>query len=256
MLVHPVPVLYLATVGHHAGHFVAIFAIALIGLIGFQTIYEIGYLENDVFTVKRETAPTLRLSQSDMSFVQRHFVGIAALRIGTFLLCLYAIFALKPYASPSINVFIVVCCVTAIAFACHNRTRSRWNIVTYAVLAAGRYLSVPLLAWGFAAPATLFTAFLMMPLPRTLEHASKPKYELSLLRRITVPFSRFRPVYYLIATIGFVVVFGIHGVARAGAAVLAYFFVYRLAVQLVVRKGVLTPTIHPSYTEEPGEGET
>ncbi len=42
------------------------------GLLFLYSLYEIGYIQNDCETVKRETTPTLRISPDDMAFYEKH----------------------------------------------------------------------------------------------------------------------------------------------------------------------------------------
>lgn len=250
VLVHPLPVLFLAIAGHRPEHLLPMGAIAVLGLIGFQALYEIGYIDNDVFTTKRESDPTLRLSASAASFLESNFAFIAALRVGIFCLCILAAGWFKPAEMQiGLGPFLMLCVTTMIAFATHNRIRNRWNVLTYGVLATGRYTAVPLLAWGLAAPWLLLAALLMMPLPRTLEHATKPKYGFDGLRRMLAPFEVFRPAYYLIALLAFAAMSSLDTASLMGAATLTFFLVYRVGVLCAVRGKLVSPTVHQAYVK-------
>lgn len=255
VLIHPLPVLFLAgAVGDNS--LFSSLVLGVLGLVAFQALYEIGYIDNDVFTTRREVDPTLRLSPSEASFLRTKFSRIAAARALVFLACLAATEWLLPEGSQgALGAFGLICSVTMLAFLLHNRIRNRWNVLTYGVLATGRYVSVPLLAWGLEEPAILLAAFLMMPLPRALEHASKPKYRFDLLRRVSVPFERFRAVYYLCAIPAYAMTMGVTGAAQQGVLVLGFFATYRCAVLVAVRRGVVLPTVHQSYVKKTNKGD-
>lgn len=251
VLIHPLPVLFIAFAAHSPEQPLSILFVPIIGLVAFQSLYEIGYIDNDVFTIKHELNPTLRLLQLDAAFLESNFGIVAAGRVAIFVSCLVLIAQITSEQSRvALYPFGLVCAMTMVAFAIHNRVRNRWNIFTYTILSAGRYVSVPLLAWGLDAPGILIVAFLMMPFPRTLEHASKPKYRLGMLQQITVPFERFRPLYYFITLCVYVSVVGFRGEALLGVIVLSLFFIYRLAVFIAVRNRVISPTIHQAYVKK------
>lgn len=247
LVVHPAPVLYLAFLAFPTETPWVLVSVTILGLLAFQSLYEIGYVQNDIFTVKRELKPTLRLLGSESSDLERLLPVIVATRAALFVAFVGLAALLMPLAH--IGGFFIVCALVMLAFVLHNALRSRWNVLTYLVLAAGRYASVPLLVHGLDV-GVLLAALAMMPVPRTLEHACKPKYGFDRLRDLVVPFVRFRPVYYLFAFVLWIGITRASGLSITPGLVLAYFLLYRAIIYLVVRRGVVTPTRHAGYESD------
>lgn len=250
VLVHPLPVIYLSITASELPWAVALVA-AICGLVAFQSLYEIGYIHNDVFTVKTETQPTLRLHAREAQEIERLAVPIVVIRLVMFVSL--ALLATGWLGISRLTAFAFVAAVVMVAFLIHNLNRSRINVASYAFLAAGRYAAVPLLLKGLD-PAVLSAALLMMPVPRTIEHACKPKYGFTHLQKCIVPFTSFRFNYYLAATIAWVSVAQLAGWQLWPGLVLAYLLMYRLLVWVSIRRGVVKPTRHQAYENNGGGG--
>lgn len=177
----------------------------LIGLFVWLSFYEIGYFENDVITTKNEVNPTLRISEEENVWIEKNFFKIISGRIlmgciGTLLL-----FTIAKYFNFHVDIpfFIIAVIVARVAFYFHNKVRSRWNIMTYFFLSSSKYLSLPLLFYPNLPHFSLllFSVLLIFPIPRTLEHAAKIKYNVKPLAKFIANLDLFRIKYYsLLAT--------------------------------------------------------
>src|SRR5690606_23702956 len=151
--------------------------IFLLSFLSWLAVYELGYMENDVFTIDRETNPTLRISSEDIAWIKSNFYKIVSIRLLLFLLltCLLWYFFADQF---SLAYYFATIGLTRLAFYLHNRLRSRWNILTYFLLSSGKYLFLALILFQLELPLLLLALHLAFPLPKTLEHACKVKYGL------------------------------------------------------------------------------
>ncbi len=185
------------------------------GVIAEYSLYEIGYLFNDFFTVKKELNPNHRLPPEKREKIEKYFIQITAARITIVIL---SIIYLKSQLFTAALAFI------GVAFALHNSIRSRWNILTYFLLCFGKYLALPaLFVPGMLGEACLVLV-LAFVLPRTIEHASKPKYRVSFLKSLEP--HPFRAIYALLLALAAAV----FAPASLLFFVALWYYVYRVLV--------------------------
>lgn len=195
----------------------------LIGLVALCCVYEIGYLQNDVYTARREASPTIRLDAEAHDRVCKTAPALIIAR-GVYLLaalaalCFFYIYTLR---------FIIALAALAAAFFMHNVIRSRWNILTYALLCALKYAALPLLFLSELQLLRLLFLMLLFPVCRSLEHASKPKYNLKRVMALMPNHDAFRVRYYSLLTFIAIVTFPLHeSVLFLGLC--AWFLLFRL----------------------------
>ena len=156
----------------------------LFGFSAVYCIYELGYLYNDFVTVKREKFPNYRMDPEEYRQLLPKVPFLALSRAGYAL----AFWLLSGSKAPGLGALWALLGL----FLLHNTVRSRWNILTYFLLCSCKYLAVAALAgsvlWGLG----FLPAFV---LPRTLEHAAKPKYAIPFLQGLDT--HSFRAYYYL-----------------------------------------------------------
>lgn len=186
-------------------------------------LYELGYLQNDFVTTRREATPTFRLSADKRAAVQP--VRILCARFVFFIVCLALLFFLSWGVKLHPMRFLLALGALALFFAAHNTLRSCANILTYFLLCATKYLALPLLFLPMSQALYAFSAlFLAFVLPRSIEHAAKPRYGIAALRGLS-PF-RFRLVWGLGAClVGMVFFFG-----TREYLILLWFYIFRAAV--------------------------
>jgi len=248
IIINPIPILFLSL---YLGEF-SIFdgaSIFFMALCIWQSIYEIGYIENDVITTKKEKNPTFRVNAGEDSFLESRRGWIEAARwaiaVSTFLFLISL-----DQQGLRLSAFAGLLIFTRAAFLAHNKIRNRLNILTYFVLSATKYAAIPVLMVRddtllFAIAITLT----MFPLIRTLEHATKRKYALEWLRKRIDKMNIFRVKYYFLCFISAAAVFLYTGCSSSLAAVVvfSYFLLYRLGAWQAVEKGVVRPTTHNGY---------
>lgn len=147
-----------------------------------MSVYEVGYLYNDVITTKKEDKPTLRAS----SFQEKYYSILVLSRLVISFL-LFVLFDLDP-------IFLLVLFSILLTYYLHNSFRSRFNIATYFSLVSLRYIG-PLFVLPFDWKYVVFIV-LVFPIPRTIENACSHKFRLRGLQSIVGDFDLFRVYYY------------------------------------------------------------
>lgn len=201
-------------------------------------IYEIGYMENDAITIKKETNPNIRIPREDIAFIQKHFNRILGFRTLIFGLVVGFIYFLGLLPIDKITFFVIFVCLARGFFWLHNTIRSRYNILTYFFLCVSKYFVLPYifleLDYGIEPYFILLFSF---PVLRTIEHAVKSKYQTMKLSRLVGSLDKFRAIYY--GTL-FLAVCCNHFVGLLDVVwilSLGYFVSFRLAIFMMIKLG-------------------
>lgn len=213
----------------------------VLGLIAWMSMYEVGYLENDALTIRREANPNIRIPQRAIEYIQANYKRIFATRVAIFL-GLVAVLYISGLLSPEqLLVFLGLVLWARLMFFLHNSTRSSINIGTYFFLCATKYLIFPLVYLGREHGIEPFMVILLsFPLLRTIEHATKKKYGFTKLQTWVGSLDVFRVKYYGFY-LGLAIVFHL---GTGGGLVFIYsafyFFLFRLGILSLVGTGKYT----------------
>lgn len=217
-----------------------VIAIYIIANICWLNFYEIGYLENDAITIKREKSPTLRIPDQEIMFIQANFKKLSFLRmlIGIFLLII--IYSLIEYTL-SFYLFVLAILLARVFFYLHNNIRNRLNIITYHFLSTTKFFVFPLLLVPNKeqlAPL-LIALYFSFPLPRTIEHAVKTKYNLGALKAMVGELDTFRLKYYLFLVVIALAInlFKQNQYSEVFLFISLYYFIYRLTGFYLIKLG-------------------
>lgn len=203
------------------------------GFLAWQSMYEVGYLQNDAFTIDRELTPTLRVSEDAVAYIRLNFYRILLVRLVITACLVWAMCAISyEYGLPvNLKDYIAVLIVGACSFVCHNSIRSRANIITYFFLSCSKYLALPVLFF-LEGNFLLFMLVVVMVFPfiRTLEHGRKNKYRLFLLRKLFKDVDFARVIYYFLGGAIFALLCFEYGGEEffLGFVVFCYFFIFRV----------------------------
>lgn len=236
VLVNPVPIVAAAwwVTDLPPGAFALAVALAM---AAWQSVYETGYLENDLVTTQNEANPTTRLSPERERALRRRYGLVVGAKIALAALLLVGLARVVPL--PDVLLFTALVVAARAAFYVHNAVRNRLNIATYFATAVLKYAAVPLL---FAPPEARAGVALVMtaafPIIRTAETACSPRHGLDRLAAAVGDFDVARPVYYaalLAATVAVVLWQGGGLVPTLAVALAGYFLAVRLAAVVVSR---------------------
>lgn len=168
---------------------------ALLGVIMIYNFYEVGYIQNDTETIKKESSPSLRLTSAELIYYEKHKNLIYGLRlvIGIVLSCILMYTLSQP------QVFLICVFSLLLIYQVYNRVRNRWNLFLHIFLISIRFCSLQLLFYPNINWVVLGCSFFLYPLPNILERAAFPKYHISMMRcliagKANIP--SFRVKYY------------------------------------------------------------
>lgn len=213
----------------------------LIAILSFFSLYEAGYIENDIKTTINEVNPTIRIDKSKQFFLEKNYYFVQVFKIIVTILLLSALklladnFGVKLYWLQ----FIICLFFMRLSFYTHNRIRNRLNILTFMCLSVSKYFSIILLFLPFKNFLYLLVlAFLIFPLLRTLEHATKPKYELPILIKIIGNHDIFRVKYYFVMFLLSIILFLTlkNDFSILALTLMTYFLIYRVSALIFLNK--------------------
>jgi phosphoserine phosphatase len=108
--------------------------------ISFITMYEIGYIDNDFFAVRKEKNPSIRLSKDVSSFQVYKFISI---RIFYFLILISICIYFFNFSFFITNIFLII--GVLFIFIIHNRLPQEKRILSYSILKLSHFY-IPLFA--------------------------------------------------------------------------------------------------------------
>ena len=204
----------------------------LVGMITIYTIYELGYIANDTFTVAKETAPTLRLDDYETLFVKSNWHLIVTVRVSLTITFLILLKILNPDGLP---LFCLILAILSFAFYFYNKTRGTINIPLHFILVTCRFSGPCMLLM----PDVVFLCFtiLAFPIINLLERASEHRYNISWLQGSVISNQNSgRWLYYLITSALWVGISTVLGIGLETTTLLVFLFFYRLISPVVLSK--------------------
>lgn len=216
-------------------------ALYVLAMLATYVIYEMGYVGNDVFTIRKENKPPARLTWDEVDFFQQHYIGIIAARILWFVAACAGIYALAAWWGLTLYLmpFLLAMVLLRLIFLAHNSVRGRPTILTFFGLATFKYSSVFLL---FVPPAAAIAPFvlgtLLFPLVRTLGNSTREKYKLPFMPGFVGDFYHFRVKYYALWSVLSLIVYGLFqsSFALLALGLFAYYLALRLSTIVALRK--------------------
>jgi len=211
------------------------FLINLMTILTLFNIYEIGYIQNDVQTIKKESNPTLRLSLEEGIFFNKYYYYIVAYKVFITLILIIMLYTININYTLELNVFNLVAMLVLlrVVFFMHNVIRNKFNILTFFGLLSLKYL-IPII---YVVPSYNIQVFLgillIFPLVRTLEHSTKLKYNAVLLQNIIKDHDKFRVKYYLFISIAILLFYMDY--SNIFFILSIYFLLYRGLILLILK---------------------
>lgn len=211
----------------------------ILGVLIVNYVYENGYIENDVMTIKKEKNPTLRLSSEEIKRIDGNFPKLILVRMMIFVVMYFAYMWCVAMGSVQINNLYLLWISVALQlmYLIYNRVRNLINLFLILPLSFVRF-------FGFILPFVtqehlwwwVILATLIYPLPKFLEFSSMKRYSHVFNWGLNFNIDRFRIAYYLVLTLllaGTILL--INYPYKFVFLVLAiYFLVYRAAGMLVI----------------------
>ena len=170
-------------------------------LLLIYTLYEVGYIQNDFETIKKESNPTVRFSKEMLEYYNTHKV-----RIYLFRLFLGVLFSYLLYCSfdGEVVYFLISVWSLLLIYQLYNRIRSRLNLYLHFGLVLIRYCSYFLLFVPHVNGWLLGVAIIGFPVINFLERASEQRFHIEKMKKL-IPnrnkIPKFRVQYYFIMSI-------------------------------------------------------
>lgn len=143
----------------------------LLGVLFLYCLYEIGYIQNDCETIKKETNPTMRVSHEYLSFYEQNKRLIYFVRV----LEIVVLWGLLYVLGTSIGLLFYGL-ATLIVFFLYNSVRSGLSLVIHLILMLFRY-SVPIfISVNYLSLETLLFILVIYPLTLFVERSVKGKF--------------------------------------------------------------------------------
>lgn len=142
-----------------------------IGLFLIYNLYEIGYIQNDCETIKREEFPKLRLSSLEIQFYERQKSFIYLVRCIVGMLLSYLLFSrgLNP-------IYILFIWLLIPTYLLYNSMRNKWNLIIHAVLMFIRYYGLVLIATNRFVFIEALCVLFLYPVPVVIVLSVKGKF--------------------------------------------------------------------------------
>ena len=172
-------------------------------------LYEIGYIQNDAETIKKEDNPTMRLQEKELMYYEKHKYLIYSIRIlFTFFLSLLFL----NYSQYSIEMLwkIGILWLLITLYLLYNSIRNVWNIILLTILTSYRVI-MPMVLCTAENDSNLLLAivyaYFTYPFPTIIQQCVMGKFgiEIGFIKKILIPdFAKrymFRIKYYFLLTI-------------------------------------------------------
>ena len=224
------------------GAFVLLF---LLSQIIFNTLYEVGYIENDISTTENEKEPTLRLDEESTTYIKNNYSKIIYFRYFIVLFSIALLYWVNSYFQVGLNItaFVVLLMVNRIFFFFHNSIRNRWNLVTFSVLAVSKYIfPIVLFACIEDMIYPIILSIMIFPVLRIIEHSTHRRYTFEIYAKVVGNHDKFRVYYYSCLVVMCIILYSISMFSKfdfiISIILLIYFLVYRVSSYMMLRKGL------------------
>jgi len=207
----------------------------------FNSIYEIGYIENDIRTIKNEKESTIRLNKEEYNHYEENYFFIMINKILIACVLLFLVKYISNLFSLDIYIlqFVAVLIIIRSFFFLHNKIRSKANILTFFSLSLTKYSAALFLVLPFYDLLVAWVmSIILFPLVRTMEHATKQKYGLKRWINFVGDHDLFRIKYYGFMSITAFVVYLVtpNNIIIIELSLLIYFLLYRTGSFYLVKK--------------------
>jgi hypothetical protein len=204
----------------------------ILGLIITQNLYEIGYIQNDAETIKKESNPTYRLNKDALNYYGKHCYRIYILRAVTdILLCLILLIITK--TSCYTYVFLVIVHLIIPFFFLYNTIRNKWNLLLQLILSILKFSSVQFLFLDTFSLNIFLLSIAIYPVVHLIDRLATPRYMYKFSQYYIPRTAKFRAAYYLFFCLicFFLYVYG--QINIYAFLIAAYFFAYRLLIVIL-----------------------
>ncbi len=171
----------------------------LISQLIFYSLYETGYIENDIKTTQKEKNPTIRLNKKNTIYITKNYSKLTNIRYFIVIFFIIALFWLDTFTSYNLNLqtFGLILLFTKLIFYIHNKIRNRFTIISFFLLSILKY-SFPIILFIDFEKITypLLLALITFPILRTTEVITLKRYNFKSITKLIGNIDKFRIIYY------------------------------------------------------------
>ena len=239
IIIYAMPVVYLGLLT--LGYSFVNYLISVVAILLIYSLYEIGYIQNDAETIKKENSPTTRLTNKELSFYESNkvFIYLFRLFISFFLSTIvYFMVEIKLNAI----VFLSAAWFILVIYQIYNRVRNRLNLFLHVLLVVIRFCSILLLGFIDFKWELFITSLLAFPLINLIERSSEKRFAFSFIRSWLDSKSNkkqlglFRIKYYLLCYFVYFVLYLLNLVSLYSVILIFYYLLYRSFSFLLIKK--------------------
>jgi hypothetical protein len=215
------------------------FILALLYIALLYTLYEIGYIENDTETIKKENNPTIRLNKQFMSYYEGNKYAIYAVRI-IFGLILSGLIYILSNSRNSV-IALILAWALLITFHIYNQIRNIANLYLQILLVTLRYSSCQFLFFNQFNLTVLLLSIVAFPLLSFIEraadvHVNRFYQKWARFCVLNIGLFRFRIFYYGIVNILLIPLYFLSFITLKEWAIFIYYLIYRIILYIKFRK--------------------
>jgi hypothetical protein len=205
-------------------------------------LYEIGYINNDTETIKKENNPTIRLSIDELKYYENNKKKIYLIRIFIALILIVFVNYLSIKLNYEVNLYLFfsLMVLMMLFYKAYNSIRSKMNIVISIILSTFRYVSVPISIINENYLILLILVIVIFPLVNLLNWLSKPKYNINFAIRYLKDIELIRVIYYSILSLILLIFYFILSIEliKYFLYVSIYFLFIRVVYFLIMKKSI------------------
>lgn len=188
-------------------------------------LYEIGYIENDTETIKKEKKPTMRLSESELIFYYKNKLLIYTFRMALSVLLSISIFLINPTTD---KLIIAYPYLILILYFIYNKVRGKLNLPIHFALVTVRYSAPILITLNDFSIENLIFIILIFPFINLIERCGEKRFDFTFIQEKTKNKNKLRVIYYFTLTI-FLFFASLYDVIYIPLLICSnYIFLYRL----------------------------
>lgn len=200
-------------------------------------VYENGYIQNDLLTIRKENKPTLRLSRDEIVYMNSHLFYVFFLRTIISLVTLTLFYIVTNDLYKTLILFLVVL-IIQLMYLWYNNVRNIINLLLILPLSYLRF-------YGFILPfikldlwfVFILATTILYPLSKALEFTKQSRYHLPRFSKLVGNIDFFRVQYYLITSVLFSAYYFFSGstLPMVFLIISVYFLIYRLFTLALIK---------------------
>lgn len=195
----------------------------LLSFLGMLSVYECGYLINDVVCIKKDPQPTNRISEEEREKIERRLPFIILCKL---FVCIFFSILLSNFNSSNIFFYGICNILIFVGYVVHNHYRNWISFVTVFILTTLNYFT-PLAFFTDYNDCSFYLFFIIL-------YFSIPKTYFYIVRKVTKHSIKNEPlkfgIYYIVAAFITLILFLMNNVSFYTISIPLYLSLYRFSI--------------------------